>query len=156
MKYENLVPIIGTILNMEDSDYFKQMVTLRVENGVVNFMVSSETLVVECRQLEPGMRVAAFYDSSLAVPMIFPLQYQAQMITVLERNEQIALDYYNGALLAQDNSLQLNIAEETRIETLNGQRFSCCIGGRTLLVYYTATTRSIPPQTTPGKIVVMC
>ncbi|MCI9439704.1 MAG: hypothetical protein HFH15_00390 [Ruminococcus sp.] len=156
MKYENLVPIIGTILNMEDSDYFKQMVTLRVENGVVNFMVSSETLVVECRQLEPGMRVAAFYDSSLAVPMIFPLQYQAQMITVLERNEQIALDYFNGALLAQDNSLQLNIAEETRIETLNGQRFSCCIGGRTLLVYYTATTRSIPPQTTPGKIVVMC
>ena len=154
MKYENLVPIIGTILNMEDSDYFKQMVTLRVENGVVNFMVSSETLVVECRQL--GMRVAAFYDSSLAVPMIFPLQYQAQMITVLERNEQIALDYFNGALLAQDNSLQLNIAEETRIETLNGQRFSCCIGGRTLLVYYTATTRSIPPQTTPGKIVVMC
>ncbi len=102
------------------------------------------------------MRVAAFYDSSLAVPMIFPLQYQAQMITVLERNEQIALDYFNGALLAQDNSLQLNIAEETRIETLNGQRFSCCIGGRTLLVYYTATTRSIPPQTTPGKIVVMC
>ena len=156
MKYENLVPIIGTILNMEDSDYFKQMVTLRVENGVVNFMVSSETLVVECRQLEPGMRVAAFYDSSLAVPMIFPLQYQAQMITVLERNEQIALDYFNGAVLAQDNSLQLNIAEETRIETLNGQRFSCCIGGRTLLVYYTATTRSIPPQTTPGKIVVMC
>ena len=156
MKYENLVPIIGTILNMEDSEYFKQMVTLRVENGVVNFMVSSETLVVECRQLEPGMRVAAFYDSSLAVPMIFPLQYQAQMITVLERNEQIALDYFNGALLAQDNSLQLNIAEETRIETLNGQRFSCCIGGRTLLVYYTATTRSIPPQTTPGKIVVMC
>lgn len=156
MKYENLVPIIGTILNMEDSDYFKQMVTLRVENGVVNFMVSSETLVVECRQLEPGMRVAAFYDSSLAVPMIFPPQYQAQMITVLERNEQIALDYFNGALLAQDNSLQLNIAEETRIETLNGQRFSCCIGGRTLLVYYTATTRSIPPQTTPGKIVVMC
>ena len=156
MKYENLVPIIGTILNMEDSDYFKQKVTLRVENGVVNFMVSSETLVVECRQLEPGMRVAAFYDSSLAVPMIFPLQYQAQMITVLERNEQIALDYFNGALLAQDNSLQLNIAEETRIETLNGQRFSCCIGGRTLLVYYTATTRSIPPQTTPGKIVVMC
>ncbi len=25
-----------------------------------------------------------------------------------------------------------------------------------LLVYYTVTTRSIPPQTTPRKIIVLC
>ncbi len=156
MQYENLVPIIGTILNMTDSDCCNRMITLRVEDGVVNFTISPETHVIDSRQLRPGMRVAAFYDSSMPIPMIFPPQYQAWMVTVLGRNEQIILRHFNGTLLAEDNSLQLNIAGNTRIQTINGQRFSCNLGGRTLLVYYTATTRSIPPQTTPGKIVVMC
>lgn len=156
MNYENLVPVIGTILNTTDMDCCNRMVALRGEEGMVNFIVGPETQVIDSRNLRPGMRVAAFYDSSLSIPMIFPPQYRAWLVTVLGRNEQITLKYFNGALLAQDNSLQLNIAEDTRIETINGQRFSCCIGGRTLLVYYTATTRSIPPQTTPRKVIVLC
>lgn len=155
MNYENLVPIVGIISSLEDTDCCNRMVALRVGNDIVDFMVGLETIVIDSRQLQPGMRVAAFYDSTLAIPMILPPQYQAQMIAVLEKNVQIALNYFNGALLSKDNSLQLNIAGSTRIETLNGQKFSCCIGGRTLLVYYTATTRSIPPQTTPEKVIVM-
>lgn len=155
MNCENLVPVIGTIFNMSDTDCCSRMISLRAENGVVNFIVDPDTLVIDSRQLAPGMRVAAFYDSSLAVPMIFPPQYRAQLVAVLGRNEQIALNYFNGALLAQDDSLQLNIAGNTRIETINGQKFTCCVGGKRLLVYYTATTRSIPPQTTPERVVVM-
>lgn len=156
MKYENLVPVIGTILSITDIDCCDRMIMLRAEDGIVNFIVSSETQVIESRQLRPGIRVAAFYDSSLPMPLIFPPQYRAQLVTALERNEQIMLNYFNRALLAEDNSLQLNIGENTRIRTINGQSFSCSIGGRMLLVYYTATTRSIPPQTTPERIVVMC
>lgn len=112
--------------------------------------------MIDCMQLHPGMRAAAFYDSSLPVPMIFPPQYRAQMVAVLGRNEQITLKYFNRALLAEDDSLQLNISEKTKIQTVNGQKFSCCIGGRMLMVFYTASTRSIPPQTTPEKVVVIC
>lgn len=156
MNYEKLVPVIGTILNTTDIDCCNRMVTLRGENGIVNFIVGPETKVIDSRQLRTGMHVAAFYDSSLSIPMIFPPQYRACLVTVLGKNEQVTIKYFNGALLAQDNSLQLNIAGNTKIETLNGQSFSCCVGGRTLLVYYSDTTRSIPPQTTPGKVVVMC
>lgn len=55
-----------------------------------------------------------------------------------------------------DQSLKLNIAPSTEIMTSNGQRFTCSLGGQLLVVYYSATTRSIPPQTTPRRIIVMC
>ncbi|MDY3022040.1 MAG: hypothetical protein SOS50_07710 [Oliverpabstia sp.] len=66
------------------------------------------------------------------------------------------LNYFDRNLLAGDGSLQLNIGRNTEITTLNGQSFPCSPGNRSLLVYYTATTRSIPPQTTPQRIIVLC
>lgn len=157
MAFTDFVPVTGTIINVSrGNDCCTQMISLRAENGVVNFMVGPDTFVVESRQLRPGMQVAAFYDRNLPVPLIFPPQYRAQIITVTGRNEQVMLNFFDGNLLAQDRSLQLNIADRTVIRTANGQIFPCSPGNQNLLVYYTVTTRSIPPQTTPGKIVVLC
>lgn len=157
MAYRNYVPVTGTILNItRGNDCCTQMMSLRTENGIVNFMVGPETQVVDSRRLRPGMQVAAFYDSSLPVPLIFPPQYRAQLVAVPGRNEQIMLNYFDRNLLAGDASLQLNIGRNTVIETLNGQSVNCPVSGRMLLVFYTATTRSIPPQTTPERIVVLC
>ncbi len=157
MPYTTYVSVIGTIINItQGNDCCSQRISLRVGNGIVNFMVDSGTLVIDSRQLRPGMKVAAFYDSSLPVPMIFPPQYRAQIVTALGRNEQISLNFFDRNLLAEDRSLQLNLAGNTNIETINGQNFTCNPGGQTLLVYYSATTRSIPPQTTPRRIVVLC
>lgn len=144
MVYTNLVPIVGVILNITGSGCCNQMISLRTEDGIINFVISSATNVIDSRQLRPGMRVAAFYDKSLPVPLIFPPQYQAVLITALERNEQIALNYFDTELVAGDRSLELNVARSTDIQTINGQSFFCDIGNRPLLVYYTATTRSIP------------
>ena len=156
MEYANLVPVVGAVLNITGSGCCNQMIVLRVGEGIVNFVIGPETQVIDSRQLRPGMRVAAFYDQSVPVPMIFPPQYHAVIVAVLGKNEQIMLNYFDGDLVAKDHSLQLNQARSTEIQTINGQNFFYDIGNRTLLVYYTVTTRSIPPQTTPRKIVVMC
>lgn len=157
MAYTTFVPVIGTILNItRGNDCCSQMISLRTGNGVVNFVVNVDTLVIDSRQLRQGMRVAAFYDSSLPVPLIFPPQYRAHIVAVLDRNEQVMLNYFDRRLVAEDQSLQLNIGDSTIIRTANGQNVTCNPGGQALLVYYTVTTRSIPPQTTPRKIVIMC
>ena len=157
MDYTNLVPVIGIIVNItRGNDCCSQMLSLRTEDGIVNFFLSMDTIVIDSRQLRQGMRVAAFYDNTLPVPLIFPPQYQAQLITQLGRNEQVMLNYFDSDLTAADNTLQLNIAGGTLIITLNGQNITCNLGDHTLLVYYTITTRSIPPQTTPRKIIVLC
>lgn len=157
MPYRNYKPVIGMIINMSrGNDCCSQMMTLRTGNGITNFMITPETRVIDNRQLRGGLRVAAFYDASLPVPLIFPPQYTAQIIAVLASGQEIMLNEFDRDLTATDNSLQLNIAGNTRIETINGQSVNCNPGNHTLLVYYTATTRSIPPQTTPGRIVVLC
>ena len=144
MRQTTYVPVIGIIqrLNQEQNCCTQQM-TLRTEEGIVNFVISQDTRVIDSRRLRPGMRVAAFYDASLPVPLR------------LDRDEEITLDYFDSDLTASDGSLQLTPGRGTETETLNGQRFSCSIQNQTLLVYYSRTTRSIPPQTTPSRIIVV-
>lgn len=157
MAYTNFEPIIGTILNMtRGNDCCSQTMSIRTEKGIVNFIIGPETYVIDNRPLRAGLRVAAYYDASLPVPLIFPPQYRAQIVAVLTRDEQIMLNEFDRNLTARDGSLQLNLARNTNIETLNGQNVTCNPGGQTLLVFYSATTRSIPPQTTPRRIVVLC
>lgn len=100
MAYSDYVPVIGTIINISrGNDCCSQRMSLRTENGIVNFMVDSQTQVIDSRQLRPGMQVAAFYDSSLPVPLIFPPQYMAKIITVIGRNEQVMLNFLTGICL---------------------------------------------------------
>ena len=157
MAYANYVPVIGTIINMtRGNDCCSQLMSLRTNNGITNFLITADTRIIDTRPLRIGLRVAAFYDNSLPMPLIFPPQYRAQIVTVLAGNEQIMLSEFDNNLIAKDNSLQLNIARNTNMETINGQSVNCNLGNQTLLVYYTTTTRSIPPQTTPRRIVVLC
>lgn len=157
MDYTNFVPIIGTIINItRGNDCCSQMMSLRTSNGIVNFTIQQDTIIVDSRQLRVGLTVAAFYDRSLPMILIFPPQYRAQIITVLGRNEQIMLNFFDRNLRATDNSLQLNISGSTVVKTANGQNVSCNLGNQAFLVYYTTTTRSIPPQTTPRQVIVLC
>lgn len=158
MANTSLVPIVGTIRNVENisGECCSQMLTIRTPEEVVNFVVSPETTVIDSIPLRAGMQVAAFYDANAPIPLIFPPQYRALLITRVERGESVMLSRFDSNLVSMQNTLQLNVARTTRITTVNGQRFNCSLGNQNLLVYYTNTTRSIPPQTTPRRIVVMC
>lgn len=158
MNYENLIPVTGIIRNISQTsgNCCNQMLTINTPNGINNFMLSPDTIVVGSTQLRSGMPVTAFYDGSRPVPLIFPPQFQAELIAPMRNDETIALNFFQRNLTAADNSLRLNIARSTEVLTLNGQRYSCPPGGNYLLVYYSTTTRSIPPQTTPRRIIVLC
>lgn len=158
MPNPTFVPVSGTIQNISpmSNDCCSSMVSIRNNSGITNFVVSPSTYVVQETMLRPGMRVTAFYDASLPVPLIFPPQYQAVFITRQNQNEMVFAGYFDDNLVAEDNALRLNISRSTEILSSNGQRFTCNLGGRLLIVYYTTTTRSIPPLTAPRRIVVVC
>ncbi len=151
--------VTGMIENIRRGDSCcTQMILVRAENRdeEIWFVVSGDTMVIDNVRLRRGMRIAAFYDTSLPAPAIFPPQYQAELITSLRRNQNVDFKYFDETLTAEDNSLRLNLTPFTNIETANGQRFLCSPGNSQLLVYYTAATFSIPAQVTPQKIIVMC
>lgn len=157
MAFENYQQITGVIQNIQRGDSCcTQMLSVLTENQTVNLIVTGETRVIDCIRLRRGMRIAAFYDGNAPAPAIYPPQYRAELVTSLRRDQNVALRYFDENLVAEDNSLRLNLAVTTNMETANGQRFLCSPGNAELLVYYTTVTRSIPAMTTPQRIVVMC
>lgn len=158
MPNTTFVPVSGTILNISsmNNNCCSLMIAIRNNSGITNFILSPSTYVVQETPLRIGMRVTAFYDASLPIPAIFPPQYQAVFLTRNQQNETVYAGYFNEDLVSEDNTLRLNIARSTEIVTSNGQRFSCSLGGQLLIVYYTTATFSIPAQTTPRRVVVIC
>ena len=126
------------------------------DSNIVNVVVSGDTTVIDNVRLRPGMRIAAFYDTNLPTPAVYPPQYRAELSTTLRRGQQVLLDYFDDELTSADGSLKLNIGPMTNVMTLNGQQYTCSPENTELLVYYTASTFSMPAQTTPQKVIVMC
>ncbi|MHA6261164.1 hypothetical protein ACXYMX_14855 [Sporosarcina sp. CAU 1771] len=130
-----------------------------VNNGVdsiVNFVVGPNTYFVDHEMIFVGDPVIGFYDADVPVPMIYPPQYQAVVMAISSPMQNVKVDYFNNQLLSSDGSLRLNISAETQIVLENGQSFNRNPANRYLTVVYGATTRSIPAQTTPSQIIVMC
>ena len=154
----SFISVSGTIVRISpiNNQCCNSMITLNTENGIVNIISSSDTYVIDQVTLRIGMQITAFFDSMAPAPLIFPPQYQALIIGQIRGQEMIAVSFFNQNLVAEDNSLQLNLSNRTNIITKNGQPFTCSPRNRVLIVFYTTTTRSIPPQTTPSKIIVFC
>ena len=74
MPSMNLVPITGVIQDITafGDDCCQRQVSIRNSDGISNFIVGPDTYVINEVRLRPGMNVAAFYDASLPIPLIFP------------------------------------------------------------------------------------
>lgn len=134
-----------------------QIMTVEAQDGsIANFVVSPETYVVNGVTMFEGMSVMMFYDADAPVPLIYPPQYRAEIMAEAVRGENIAAGFFDRSLTNEELSLRLNIGVNTQVITMNSQTFAGNPAGRNLIVLYGATTRSIPAQTTPSTIIVMC
>jgi hypothetical protein len=130
-----------------------------VENGsgsIVNFVVSPTTYFVDHAMVSVGDRVTGYYDGNVPTILIYPPQYQALVMVKENKNQNVKVDYFDNQLVSSDEQLRLNISPNTRIVLTNGQRFTKKPANRDLIVIYGPTTFSIPAQTTPYKIIVLC
>ncbi|MBU3142937.1 hypothetical protein [Clostridium sp. CF012] len=126
-------------------------------NGtLVNFVVAPTTYFVNHVMVVVGDMVTGFYDANAPVPLIFPPQYRAIVMVRNTPYQNVKVDYFNSQLTSSDNLLKLNIAPYTQIVLENGQAFNKNPANRNLIVIYGASTKSIPAQTTPYEIIVMC
>lgn len=132
---------------------------MSVENkdgSIVNFVVTPGTYFVDHVTVALGDRVTGFYDADAPVPLIYPPQLRAIVMAKDTVLQNVKVDYFNSALISSDGNLKLNISPYTKILLRNDQSFTENPANRNLIVVYGATTRSIPAQTTPYKIIVIC
>lgn len=160
----NFIPFEGTVIEINTFETNRPrnrgcslLVTVEDFDGnIVNFVVSPDTYVVDMITLYEGLEVIFFYDGSLPVPLIYPPRYQAAIVTERVEGVNVVAGYFNFILLNQEASLRLNIGPDTQVVTKNNQTFLGNPANKNLIVFYGATTRSIPAQTTPDRIIVMC
>lgn len=132
---------------------------ISVENGLgalVNFVVSPTTYFVDHVMVAVGDRVTGYYDGDAPAPFIYPPQYQALVMVKDSPYQNVKVDYFNSGLVSSDGRLRLNISPNTLVVLTNGQLFSRTPANRNLIVIYGPATKSIPAQTTPYRIIVLC
>lgn len=159
----------GEVFRVENLEYFDRIylntedgseIHLNIDNAPV---YSSSTMGrVEKSSIEIGDTIQAYYDTTAPMILIYPPQYSPKVVVIMDDEvKSVKVSRFNQDFLSSEkdmiNNLKLNIGENTIIEDLEGNTgFSSeDIKGKELMVFYTFTTRSIPPQTTPEKIVIL-
>lgn len=133
--------------------------TFTVDNGYgsqVNFVVAPTTYFVNHETVSTGDKVTGYYDGNAPALLIFPPQYQALIMVKESTQQNVKVDYFNNQLESSDGQLKLNLSPYTQILLANDQTFLENPSNRNLIVIYGPTTKSIPAQTTPYKIIVWC
>ncbi|EWG12267.1 hypothetical protein [Cytobacillus firmus] len=149
----------GTIVQISDFNGEGCLKLISADNGMggtVNFIVSPSTYVLDQTMLSAGDIITGYYDGNAPVPLIYPPQYRALVVVKHTSQQNVKTDYFNSQLISSDGQLQLNVSPYTRMVLTNGQAFTGSPANRDLVVTYGPSTKSIPAQTTPYKIIVLC
>ncbi|MFJ6208544.1 stalk domain-containing protein [Lysinibacillus sp. NPDC092081] len=154
------IKIAGTIENVEkreDSTYY----TVKEDENTNVFVVNDDTLVFDNTgkevKLQKGDKVTAYTYANKPMLMIYPPQYNPEVI-IVETKEMgtVEVDFFNKELVNTDNTLKLNVGKETELLSLSGKKVKAeDLAEQHLLVFYTIATMSIPAQTPPSKVVVL-
>jgi len=154
------IKVAGTVESVEERNNAIYYTTKDGENTNV-FVVNKDTLIFDNTgkevKLQKGDKVTAYTYANKPMLMIYPPQYNPEVI-IVESKEMgsVTVDFFNKDLVNTDNSLKLNVGEETVVQSQSGKEVSAKdLAEQHLLVFYTITTRSIPAQTPPTKVIVL-
>ncbi|MGE7942556.1 stalk domain-containing protein [Lysinibacillus xylanilyticus] len=154
------IKVAGTVDNVENNKNATYYTVKEGEDTNV-LVVNDDTLVFDNTgkevKLQKGDKVTAYTYANKPMLTIYPPQYNPEVI-IVETKEMgtVEVDFFNKELVNTDNTLKLNVGEETELLSLSGKEVKAeDLAEQHLLVFYTIATMSIPAQTPPSKVVVL-
>ena len=152
-----IVDIVPTMQGNRRANGCVLFVSVENDNGeIVNVIISPATYVVDFETLSVGMSCTFWYLADAPMLLIYPPQYSAAVAVRNRNNRMIDVSRYGRDLVNQERTLQLKLDGSVDIMTTNNQYFQGSPENHDLVVIYETSTRSIPAQTTPNEIVVLC
>lgn len=136
------------------------------QNNTVNLMITDDTLVYDnlgnkkaLSDLTDGSKITVFTGSYEPTPLILPVQYTANVIIINgDKEGNVNADTYladEEGYTNAANTLKIATADDTKIVDKNEKEYKGDLDKNDLIVFYGASTKSIPAQTTPTKVVVL-
>lgn len=96
--------------NGEGEGCYKLMYVENESGAVVHFVISPSTYFVDHVIVAVGDQVTGYYDANAPVPLIYPPQYRALIITRSNPHQNVKVDYFNSQLVSMDGQLQLTLS----------------------------------------------
>lgn len=137
------------------------------EQGGLRFIVASDTVIVNRADgayltgadLTEGMEVAVIFAENSPMGMSLP-PFLGNVTAIVADADAgfFTVGHFDEELTDMKNLLTLNISEETNIQNLQGAKMKFSaedVKNQDALVFYDATTRSIPAQTTPSFVLLL-
>ncbi|WP_230199396.1 copper amine oxidase N-terminal domain-containing protein [Bacillus ndiopicus] len=151
----------GEISDIVTRENGTQLVTNGDKENPFNLAINQDTVILDNTgkkvELKKGMKFTAFVDSKKPAILIYPPQYAPEAIIVeTEEIGFVNVSTFDKNFVNKENTLKLNIAEDTVITNTSGGKLTKeDIAENVAVVFYTISTRSIPAQTTPSKVIVL-
>lgn len=136
------------------------------QNNTVNLKITDDTLVYDnlgnkkaLSDLTAGSKITVFTGSYEPTPLILPVQYTANVIIINgDKEGNVNADTYladEEGYTNAANTLNIAAADDTKIVDKNEKEYKGNLDKNDLIVFYGVSTKSIPAQTTPTKVVVL-
>lgn len=123
--------------------------------------ITKDTLVFDNTgkkvELKEGDKIVAYTFANKPQKLIYPPQFNPDVV-IVETKEAgfVEVDYFFENLTNTYEMLKLNIGENTELLNTKGEKVSAKdLREKNLVVFYTVSTKSIPAQTTPSKVIVL-
>ncbi|WP_458415026.1 stalk domain-containing protein [Schinkia sp. CFF1] len=108
--------------------------------------------------LTEGLQIDVYYDKSKPMLMIYPPIITPEIVIVNDETKMgfVKVALFDENLVSLDHQLKLNVADDTILLNDKGEKINVDdLKGKELIVFYSVTTKSIPAQTTPSKIIAL-
>ncbi|WP_203247042.1 stalk domain-containing protein [Sporosarcina beigongshangi] len=145
----------GHRLTIENED--KMVTILRINNESLLFDAGT-TNGLKQDELQKGAIVEAYYDKNKPMIMIYPATVTPEIVIVKNEKNfgEVKIGQFDKNFLSLDGKLKLNIGEETPLFNQQGKAIEMKeLQGKELMVFYSITTKSLPPQTPPTKVIAL-
>lgn len=136
------------------------------QNNTVTLKITDDTLVYDnlgnkkaLSDLTDGSKITVFTGSYEPTPLILPVQYTANVIIINgDKEGNVNADTYladEEGYTNAANTLKIAAADDTKIVDKDEKEYKGDLDKNDLIVFYGVSTKSIPAQTTPTKVVVL-
>lgn len=161
VKQSSFVRVTGEIDAVEKLDG-RKLFMIEDEQNPFQFYVDDKTLVYDNQgeevELKVGDTVSIYVYANQPMILIYPPRYSPAVVIVellSTMTTTLKVTQFDENYLSEDGQLKLNLQDKSVIINAKGEKVAPKdLKNYSALVFYGPTTKSIPPQTSPYKIVV--
>lgn len=130
---------------------------LRINDNTLKFN-SGTTKRLNLENLKKGLTLEAYYDKNKPMILIYPATVTPEIVILKDEkvHGEVKIAKFDKKFSSLDNELKLTITKDTILLNQQGKKINeIDLHDKELAIFYSATTKSIPAQTTPTKIIAL-